>query len=352
MRLAVYPGHGVVARLETAAMLVLGGDASLTTAELLVDACSSPEGLRDRLRDLGPKTPPGSAFLVVAQGSDTIELFVHGAMKVAVVLEDSRMELASTDAGGWVEESLHGQPDSIAAGPDAVWTGSPELLDLQLGVVPGGGFEMVGRATAAGVPAIPAAGEVVKDPAAGTVLAHRSAIGEAEAAATLAPEFSHLPTLGAVTASTAGPEARSVCSNGHVNDPDAITCSICGAALGVETNAGSPPLGRLSAKDGRSVIVERSLLIGRKPEDAPEVASGELVPFAVPLSERGVSRVHAEIRVDRWNVLLVDRNSANGTFVKPPGVDEWIRLEPGHAVQIVHGTAVAVGPYELTFEPV
>jgi len=133
---------------------------------------------------------------------------------------------------------------------------------------------------------------------------------------------------------------------------DAQSFAICGAALGVETNAGSPPLGRLSAKDGRSVIVERSLLIGRKPEEAPEVASGELVPFAVPLSERGVSRVHAEIQVDRWNVLLVDRNSANGTFVKPPGVDEWIRLEPGHAVQIVHGTAVAVGPYELTFEPV
>jgi hypothetical protein len=30
----------------------------------------------------------------------------------------------------------------------------------------------------------------------------------------------------------------------------------------------------------------------------------------------------------------------------------WIRLESGHAVQIVHGTGIAIGPYEMKFEPV
>jgi len=81
------------------------------------------------------------------------------------------------------------------------------------------------------------------------------------------------------------------------------------------------------------------------------VASGQLAPIEVPADAAAVSRVHAEVRVDEWNAFIVDRGSANGTFIRPPATTEWIKLEPGHAVKIVPGVAISIGPYEFTFEP-
>ena len=327
MRLAVYPGNGVVARLDHAVLLVLGGDAALAAGGRLVEACRSTKGLRTRLREIGQGGPAGVAFLVVAEQGDSIDLFVHGVMKIDVTLEGSHMEFASGEPGGWLEESLRGKPVTIAAGEKAVWTGSPQVLDLEKGVVLGAGFEMVVRTAAAAADAT--TGDAVADDE--TILKFRPAVSEEDANLESQP-------------ATQPP----------VPDEAAAVPQTALAASPFNADGGSgqqPPMGRLSSKD-TSVVVDRGLVIGRQPAEAPEVASGELVPFVVPASEAGVSRVHAEIRVDRHHVLVADRNSANGTFVKPPGADDWIRLEPGHAVQIVHGTGVAVGPYEMTFEPV
>ncbi len=356
MRLAVYPGDGVVARLERVVLLVPGsGEASTAAASRLVEACRSTDKIRERLRELG-QGALAAPFLALVEQAGSIELYIHGAMRIVVVLQASRMEFASGDASDWLEETVSGEPVSIAAGLEAARTGSPRLFDLERGVVPGAGFEMVGRAGAR-----PAPTGQSGPSSAGTVLMTRSAISAEAGAAIAGKGFEQLNTLGFDAAgpvpdaiSEAAPlvEGR-VCSNGHVNDPASETCAVCGAALGpVTSRVQRPPLGRLTANNGQTMVVERSLIIGRKPVEAPEVAAGQHGTFVVPATESGVSRVHAEIRIDHWNVLLVDRNSANGTFVKPSGLDEWIRLDPGHAVQITHGTSLAVGPYELRFEAI
>lgn len=330
MRLAVYPGNGVVARLDHVVLLVLGGDGAMAAASGLVEACRSIKGLRTRLREIGQGGSAGVAFLAVAEQGESIDIFVHGVMKVDVTLEGSHMEFASGEPGGWLEESLRGKPVSIAAGEKAAVMGSPQLLDLERGVVPGAGFEMVARAAA------PAA-EVETPPADDTVLKYRSAISEEEGG--LVPEVP--PTVPPAPAASVTPSGEAVPRTAVAASP---------FKSGAE-EAAPLPVGRLSSKDG-TVVVDRGLVIGRQPAEAPEVANGMLIPFQVPASEAGVSRVHAEVRIDANHVLVVDRDSANGTFVKPPGANDWIRLEPGHAVQIVHGTGVAVGPYELIFEPV
>jgi len=140
-----------------------------------------------------------------------------------------------------------------------------------------------------------------------------------------------------------------LCVAGHLTDPTLDRCVTCGQALSERLGAGPrPSLGRLIGP-GIDVLVERDMLLGRKPQESPEVAAGQLAPVATPSGESAVSRLHAELRLDGWTVLLADRASANGTFIRPPGAADWIRLEPYHAVRLMPGTEVMVGPVELRF---
>jgi hypothetical protein len=395
MRLAVYPGSGLVARSESSVALILGGD--VASAGLIIQACQPGEGVSERLRELAQVEAAGPAFLALVEEGDSVYLYIHGALKVAVVLEASRMDFESTEAGGWLEEKLRGRPRSIAAGEKSARTGAALLLDLQRGVVPGAGIELVSRtiapvasaarpkapsrmpAVAAAAPAprgamppavaappaatapsppiaakplVPAKPSEAADEApAATVRMSRSSISEREAGVVPQPDFNEMPTMSFGSAPNV--IEGLTCENGHLNNPSSVTCTVCGSPLIKGTKHGErPPLGRLTAKDGQTVIVERDILIGREPQSAPEFAGGRYATFVVPADEQGVSRVHAAVMIDSWNVLVADHNSVNGTFIKPPDVSEWIRLEPGHAVQIIHGTAIAIGPYEMSFETI
>ncbi|WP_219419657.1 FHA domain-containing protein [Pseudonocardia nigra] len=151
-----------------------------------------------------------------------------------------------------------------------------------------------------------------------------------------------------------GPLARGhQCGRGHLNDPRVQFCTLCGVRMpgnGDLVVGARPPLGLLLFDDGAAYSVDAEYLAGRMPEADARVRSGTLRPLVVEDRSGAVSRVHAEIRMHDWDVLLVDTGSRNGTFVAPPGEQGWSRLPAGQSRRLVHGTRVRLGGRTFVFE--
>jgi hypothetical protein len=108
-----------------------------------------------------------------------------------------------------------------------------------------------------------------------------------------------------------------------------------------------PPLGCLVGDDGTIWRLDSGYLVGSNPASDPTVRGG----IARPLSLEGaeMSAAHAEVRLAGWDVEVVDRSSAGGTFVFEPGAREWIRLRPYEPRALKPGTHIAFGQRIVTF---
>ena len=161
--------------------------------------------------------------------------------------------------------------------------------------------------------------------------------------------------LGATATATA--EAQEVqghlCPRGHLNDPRSQFCNQCGARMDERAAlvvGARPALGVLVFDDGASYTVDSEYLVGRMPESDQRVSAGELGSIVVEDRSGAVSRVHAEIRIDGWDVLLADTGSRNGTFVAGPTQQGWSPLQPGRSRRLVPGTRVRMGGRTFVFE--
>ncbi|MGY1642087.1 FHA domain-containing protein [Geodermatophilus sp. SYSU D00703] len=145
-----------------------------------------------------------------------------------------------------------------------------------------------------------------------------------------------------------------LCARGHLNDPRVQFCALCGVRMaqqtGVLVEGVRPPLGLLVFDNGATVSLDADYLLGREPETDERVRSGQLRPLLVVDATGGVSRRHAEIRLEGWDVVLVDTGSANGTLVAPRGAPAWASLVPGQPVQLLPGMAVRMGSRQFAFE--
>ena len=143
-----------------------------------------------------------------------------------------------------------------------------------------------------------------------------------------------------------------LCERNHFNHPFALYCQQCGVSTVHRTRTlvkgPRPSLGVFVADDGATYSIDADYLVGREPGNDPAVAAGELRPLMLTDNQRSVSRVHAEIRLHEWDVYVVDRGSANGTFIAPKDAHEWTRLTGTE--RIVPGTRVAFGRRVLTFD--
>ncbi len=176
------------------------------------------------------------------------------------------------------------------------------------------------------------------------------------------PPREPLPIPGAEPASAPAPEPADerarvkgiLCKNGHLNDPRAGFCALCGIRTTQQTavlvEGVRPPLGLLVFDDGATVSLDVDYLLGREPETDERVGSGQLRPLLVVDQTGGVSRHHAEIRLDGWDVLLLDIGSANGTLVAPRGAPGWASLVPHQPVRLTAGMAVRMGGRTFAFE--
>lgn len=174
------------------------------------------------------------------------------------------------------------------------------------------------------------------------------------------PQRDPLPVLGEtgtdaeVTPADAPLVKGVLCANGHFNHPQARYCSVDGISMVHRTLAPvqrpRPTLGVMVSDDGSAYPLDHDYLVGREPDGDEGVISGELTPLYLEDAERSVSRVHAEIRLEGWDVTVVDRDSANGTYVAARGETEWRRLPSGRQETIAAGTRIAFGKRIMTFD--
>ena len=144
------------------------------------------------------------------------------------------------------------------------------------------------------------------------------------------------------------------CSRNHHNDPRVSFCSVCGIRMdqrtGVLIDGRRPPLGLLVLDIGSTFVLDDNYLLGRNPEVDEAVIRSRLRPIRLDDDSGTLSRVHAEIRLEGWDVLLIDRGSANGTYIAAGGQAGWNRLAPNTPVVLSPGTHVRTGRRMFTFE--
>ncbi|WP_283137065.1 FHA domain-containing protein [Rhizohabitans arisaemae] len=137
------------------------------------------------------------------------------------------------------------------------------------------------------------------------------------------------------------------CKNDHFNDPRVPYCVACGIALVQRTlvprRGPRPPLGVLLLDDGMTLRLDTDYLVGRDPERAQEVASGEARPIRLADMDGSVSRRHLRVTLENWDVKLVDLNSVNGTRVQGPSDPDFRDIPANQPVTIVPGTKILVG---------
>ncbi|MEU0266146.1 FHA domain-containing protein [Nocardioides sp. NPDC006303] len=144
-----------------------------------------------------------------------------------------------------------------------------------------------------------------------------------------------------------GPTVWAVyCPQGHASPPYSPTCRICRMALPPHQQPVSvprPALGQLKLGDGRVVILDRGAVFGRSPraDASGNTGAGGVPPHLVKVMLPDISRLHTEVRLEEWQVLVRDLGSANGSYLTLPGgrpqqmrpMEEYA-LEPGAVVSL------------------
>ncbi|MDF2145361.1 FHA domain-containing protein [Knoellia sp. p5-6-4] len=147
-----------------------------------------------------------------------------------------------------------------------------------------------------------------------------------------------------------------LCASGHLNEPQAASCGQCGGPIEVgspRVTRPRPALGVLVSDEGAVYTVNTDYVIGREPEQVPDVRAGRARPLVLRDAEHSTSRVHARLHLSGWDVLVADSGSANGTQVSRSGsAGPWesVYREPGTPLH--PGDRVRLGKRQLLFDRV
>lgn len=141
-----------------------------------------------------------------------------------------------------------------------------------------------------------------------------------------------------------GPTVQALLCVGHAhpNPPHAGVCARCGSPLSADLHTiARPSMGRIVLTTGDVIELTRPALIGRNPKVEGRL-QGE-VPQTVRIDVgREISRSHAMVRLEGWQVLVEDLGSANGTTITLPGRDPR-RLHAGEPMLLEHGAVIDIG---------
>ncbi len=145
------------------------------------------------------------------------------------------------------------------------------------------------------------------------------------------------------------------CKNGHFDDPEARYCAVCGIGMAQLTktpvDGPRPPLGVLVLQDGSVCQLDSDYVLGREPTLDSSVADGSARPLRLGIDSGLVSRIHARVELDGWQVFISDLNSANGTEILQPGGSSPETLQPGIRTPLVAGAQIRLGgDYGLRYD--
>jgi hypothetical protein len=384
LRVQVHPGSGLVDRRGDSLLVVpvLPTSHSERVRELF-ELCSraDPTG-RARVSALRALVDlpsaaelPGFALLI-GTGHSLLAL-VHGPVRIVVDgrapgPQDAEGALAehSLEDGAWHRVTI--APRGGAADGEPLPDVAGIALDLESGTVPGAGVTLdrvpTGRPSQppAARPAapVPSSSATALRPAVQfrTVPLGECAVRTPGGRGARGRRRPPLPVAGATGDSVVGPATTAaetlvdgvLCPDGHFTDPDQATCRTCGTQLppdGHRVSRPRPPLGILVTDGGTIYTVTGDVVIGREPEQAPDVLAGRARPLPLRDEARSTSRVHARLTVRGWRVLLSDNASANGTFVSGHGAaGPWLPVTPQAPVRLAHGDRVRLGKRQLLFD--
>lgn len=160
--------------------------------------------------------------------------------------------------------------------------------------------------------------------------------------------------IGAVPDLAGGVEGQLAvqCLSGHLNPASGATCRVCGTDIQTQKpfKVDRIDLGVFRFSTGAQVRVLGPMLVGRAPKLGGEIKGVVPELVTVPSPEQDISRTHVEVRVEGWQVMVVDRDSTNGTFVSLPG-QEPKRLRAGEPFPLPVGASVSLaGEVDFAFE--
>jgi hypothetical protein len=387
----VHPGTGIVAHLGSTIVVLLPSTAEhRLVAKRVLDTCreAADDGgvtvvrrLAGVLGETDPQdAPPVAVVADAGEGGETAVL-LHGDLDVVVHGVAGPERLSGSTVATWVDRVLPSgwtRLEVVATGQEP--PPFDPLVDLREGTVHGGGITIV--AAVAAEPSAPAPADVPEPPPTAPLTSVApeppptpAVTGELRAPA--APREFVAVDLGAdddeveerkplkvVTAEVqAEPEPDDegppkvlgiVCKNGHFNDPDVLYCATCGISMAQQTQnlveGPRPALGVLVLDDGATFLVDSDYVIGREPHGAPEVVGGDARPLVLADTQRTLSRVHAKVVLDGWQVKVLDAGSANGTYIASGTAQQWTPVGSQGPVPISPGTHLLVGHRTFVFE--
>jgi hypothetical protein len=119
----------------------------------------------------------------------------------------------------------------------------------------------------------------------------------------------------------------------------------------VPVRAPRPKLGYIVMDDGTTYELDMDYVLGRQPDVHPAVQAGKARGMALA-ADGSMSPAHTAIRLEEWEVMVMDCESATGTYVWAPGEKAWDKLGAGEARPLQTGTHVLLGGRSFVFRPV
>jgi hypothetical protein len=363
-KVSVLEGDAVVAR-EGGVVAVASPVGELQEAfvdellSLLTGAADETTSGTDIVRRVGALVTLGlrenvPAFALVAGVGEDVVALASGDAQVRVSREGGRVELSGLDSTTYVERVVHGVFDQLL-----ISVGVPGEVDrrsnLTGGVVRGSGLLLV-PAESGSLSAIPEETMVSLTPSEPAF----------DPIPLVEPTFTSIPLVDEAIeesqpvvvpepASVTSVEVQGImCSRQHFNNPESRFCAQCGISMVHQTHhlvvGARPPLGVLVLDDGTILALTTDLVVGREPENAEEVRAGLATGVELEDPKGSMSRIHARVILDGWDVRVADANSANGTFVAATLDADWTRLPPGVPTTIAPGARISWGGRTATFE--
>lgn len=136
-----------------------------------------------------------------------------------------------------------------------------------------------------------------------------------------------------------------LCGRQHSNPPESFGCRICGAPIPEQNPrlVTRPALATLRGPDGTEVDLDAPVLVGRAPNaDRGTVDNPRLMILLSPGHD--ISRTHAQVEPDGWEIVVTDLHSTNGTAIVLGGPDiVRRRLAPGESMVVPLGSILELG---------